>query len=141
MVATPSRPTTPVPIPLFLTVTADAAEVIVGGSIRFVVTSNQSTAPSGGSWSLDGGAAYGAIDQDGTYHAPALLPSPNTVAVHYMLGSVSATGSTTVLNPAVQIMSAVPAQIGLQTAQVTLAGSGFLPNSSFTLNGKPVTAT
>jgi hypothetical protein len=91
-------------------ITASATQPIIKASKAtinlneddFFTFTQQGISVAGGTWSVVGGAINGSITQDGYYLAPPAVPTPNTVAIHYLLNGLVYSGSVTVINPILQ---------------------------------------
>jgi hypothetical protein len=125
-----------------VSLTPQAGQVALLGQIQFSATVSGSSA--GVSWSVSGaaggGATVGVIDASGLYTAPTTLPSPNTVAVTATSvadTTKSATASVTIVNPAPTVASVSPATLaaGSGDTKVTVAGTGFTPQSVVGVGG------
>ena len=139
-----------------LSVSAPSTSAAVGQTVQFTATVTGSSNTSV-TWSVNGVAggnpSVGTISSTGLYTAPAVPPSPNTVAVQAT--SVANTTETasfnlTIPNPAPQLSSISPATMGISgnSAQVsatgtvvTLNGAGFASKSVVTANGTPLATT
>lgn len=93
-----------------------------------------------GKWEVLGGLANGQIDQNGTYHAPDVLPQPNTVTVAYVVGGKSFTSTIQILNATPVISSASPSVLHGFVTNVAITGNKFVKGAAVLVNGQP-TAT
>jgi len=89
---------------------------------------------------------YGVIDNTGLYTAPTTLPSSNTVkvtAASLSEPSQSGSASVTIVNPAPVVSAILPAAVSALSGVtlVTVTGSGFIPQSTLTVNGSVFPAT
>lgn len=96
---------------------------------------------SDGKWQVLGGSANGQIDQDGTYHAPATIPQPNTVTIAYVIGSKSFTNAVQILNAIPVISSASPSVLRGLVNAVTISGSKFVKGATVLVDGRPTTTS
>jgi len=144
------------PAVVSVSISSPSTSAVVGQTVQFTatVTGTSNTAVT---WSVNGVAggnsSVGTISSTGMYTAPAVPPSPNSVAVQAT--SVADTSrkaalSLTISNPVPQLSSISPAAMGIggNTAQVpatgttvTLNGAGFTLQSSVTANGSPLATT
>ena len=145
----------PVVAYLIATASAFAAAPIVlpalpsvhaSGTQKFTVTWNGSPATTG-LWYVLGGLQNGAIDQDGTYHAPQSIPSPSLVTLQYIFDGGPANGTQvgttqlTVTNPVPSISYVVPSTITQLSTPILIKGVNFLPSSVIDVQGVPVPTT
>jgi hypothetical protein len=93
---------------------------------------------------ITGGAPLiGTIDPDGTYHAPAVPPDPNTVVVMAFGPQFSASAEIMVVNPAPQVVAVSPgiAMQDTSSMSLTVTGSGFTTQSTVLADGVPAETT
>src|SRR5438046_8662552 len=122
--STPPPP--PTPPPPAISTSPSSATVPLNGKQAFTATGSGGTAVAV-NWSVNGvgggNSAVGTIDQNGSYTAPANLPSPNTVTVTATLQSDSSkTGSsmvTDVFPSDNSHMQAVPVKLGTSGGNVS----------------------
>jgi uncharacterized protein (DUF1800 family) len=118
------------------------AAVRVGGTQIFTAT------VSGGSnnkvtWSVNGvvggNGTNGTIDSSGTYHAPANLPTPNTISVS-AVSTVDTTkkgnSAVTVENPLPVVTAVNPTKIAPGNFMLTVTGAGFVSTSQVNFGGQ-----
>ena len=88
-----SAPPPPPPPPPSLVVSPGFASVNISGAQQFVATNATGTV----TWSIS--PAVGSISPNGLYTAPSTFPTPNSVTVTAMQGSVSGTATAQVVYP------------------------------------------
>ena len=131
-----------------VSISPQTAQVALRAQFKFSATVSGSGL--GVSWSVNGtaggNATVGVIDNTGLYTAPNALPVPNTVTV--TAASVadptqSAKASVTIVNPVPAISSISPATLsaGSGGTTLTVAGTGFCPQSVVQLGGTPLATT
>jgi uncharacterized protein (DUF1800 family) len=116
--------------------------VHAGGTLQFsaAVTGSPNSAVL---WTVDtnggGNSAVGYMTSQGTYFAPAIVPSPNTVtitATSVADSTKSSSATVTVDNPAVTITSLNPSSIGVGGFSITVSGTGFVSGSVINFGGQ-----
>ena len=116
------------------------------GSQKFSVSWNGQPVSSG-LWYVIGGLQNGAIDQDGTYHAPQGVPSPANITVEYIfdggqgVGTQTGVAQLTVTNPVAIVNSITPATVTQLVTPLYIQGNFFLPSSTVLVQGQPVPTT
>jgi uncharacterized protein (DUF1800 family) len=123
------------------------AAVRVGGTQTFTATVSGASSNSV-KWSVNGVAggnsSNGTIDSGGTYHAPAGLPSPNTISVS-AVSSADATkngsSAVTLENPLPVVTAVNPNTIAPGNFTLTVSGSGFVSASKVNFGGQVLTTT
>jgi hypothetical protein len=149
--STPAPPTAPPPPPtsgdVQVSVTPNPANVRAGSSQQFAAkvtgTTNSSV-----TWYVNdvpgGNSTDGTISSSGNYTAPAVLPSPNTIAIQATSSadsSVSGSSDVTLLNPT-PILSAInPTSINVGAFSLTVTGNNFLSGSQVLIAGVPLATT
>jgi arylsulfate sulfotransferase len=145
------------PSAVSVSVSSQSTSAVVGQTVQFTATVTGSSNTSV-TWSVNGVASgnssVGTITSSGMYTAPAVPPSPNTVAVQAT--SVADTAkmaslTLTISNPAPQLSSISPAAMGIggsNSAQVpatgtmlTLNGAGFTSQSAVIANATSLATT
>ena len=119
-------------------VTPTHASVRAGTTKQFDAVLNGVPGPV--TWSVVGGAGFGAITSGGLYTAPAANPGAITVRASVATSpSTSATSDALItwLNPTPAITSLTPPDVNVGTFTITVNGTGFLPTSTITLDGAP----
>lgn len=94
-----------------------------------------------GTWSVDGSPVTGAINQDGTYIAPSTVQGTASTVVRFTKNNNLATASISLLNPVPSILSTLPSKLTWAKTILIIRGSGFIADSSVTLNGLHVAST
>ncbi len=130
-----------------VTVTPATATIRVGANESFAASVSGTTNTSV-TWSVNsvagGNATTGTIDANGMYTAPASLPTPNTVTIT-ATSAADATekGNSTVTlqNPIPVLTSVAPSSISTGSFSLTLAGSGFVKNSTVSFGGQMLSTT
>jgi len=117
-----------------LVITPQQASVRVGAAATFeaMVSSNQVT---DGTWSVEGGSAYGTISADGVYQSPSCVPASNTVTIDYSAGGTVHSTTVTLLNPSPNLAQVTPSSVSAPTTSITAIGSGFVSGSVILING------
>jgi hypothetical protein len=107
------------------------------GTQKFTVTVTGAQNPNG-SWYVLGGIQNGVIDQDGTYHAPNLMPASNVVTFGFIYNGSNnnTTQQLTITNPVPIITSTNPGLFNQLNFNIFVAGSSFLPGSVISVQGK-----
>ncbi len=95
----------------------------------------------GGQWMVLGGSANGQIDPDGTYHAPNIVPTPNTISVAYVVDNKTFTYPIQILNAIPVLSSASPTILHSFTNQVAITGSNFVKGATVLVNGQATTTS
>lgn len=95
----------------------------------------KSTSTSDGQWMVLGGSANGRIDKDGTYHAPSIVPQPNTVTIAYVLDKKTFTHTIQILNAIPVVSGASPSVLRGFNTPVTISGSKFVKGATAFVNG------
>ncbi len=121
-------------------VAVSQTSVRVGGAALFTATRN-GTALSSGSWTVVGGAVNGTIDSNGTFHAPAAVPSPNHITVSDTVNGYTATAGIDVWNPQPTATSVTPSTLSSPSSPIIVTGSGFVAGSLITVNGASISTT
>lgn len=120
--------------PIVISVASETART--GDTIMIRATENGVPADDG-KWEVLGGTANGQIDQDGTYHAPDILPQPNTVTVAYIVGNKTFTNTIQILNAVPVISSASPSVLHSWINEVRISGNKFVKGATVLVNGQP----
>ncbi len=120
--------------PIVISVASETART--GDTIMIRATENGVPADDG-KWEVLGGTANGQIDQDGTYHAPDILPQPNTVTVAYIVGNKTFTNTIQILNAVPVISSASPSVLHSWINEVKISGNKFVKGATVLVNGQP----
>jgi uncharacterized protein (DUF1800 family) len=143
-----SSPTTPPENTGVVVTVAPATAMVRAGATQAFTAAVTGNANTSVTWSVNtvagGNAATGTIDANGTYTAPASLPSPNTITVTATSAAdttKSANSALTLENPVPVLTSVSPTTIAPGTFSLTLIGSGFLKTSTVTFGGAGLTAT
>jgi hypothetical protein len=126
-----------------ITVTPATPQVRVGSTQQF--SAQVSNASGALTWAVNGtaggSAATGAIDANGLYTPPTLLPTPNTVMISASLTSNSSvTGNTvaTLLNPVPAITTATVTSITSVDYVINVTGSGFVSGTKLMLGSNAI---
>ena len=142
-----ASPTLPDSASVSVTVTPATATVRAGANASFAAAVSGST-NNNVTWSVNtvagGNATTGAIDANGMYTAPATLPTPNTVTITATSAADTtkkATSAVSLQNPIPVLSSVSPSVIPAGAFSLTLAGSGFVSNSTVTFGGQTLTTT
>ena len=134
--------------PVQLSVSPATADVRAGDIKQFTVIESGSSSI-GVTWSVNGisggNATVGAIDFNGFYTAPTVLPSPNNVQITATLvgdPSNTASAKATLLNPLAVISYVTPATLIPNTPfTLNLIGSKFLNGAQVMLGSAALTTT
>jgi hypothetical protein len=118
-----------------------ASETVRTGDTDLIKATVEGAPASGGKWSVLGDLANGQIDQDGTYHAPDILPQPNTVTLAYVLGNKSFTNTIQILNAIPVISSASPSVLHSLSNKVEINGNRFVKGATVLVNNQPTTTS
>ncbi len=111
--------------------------VRLGGTVKFTTTSNIGPLTSG-LWEV-GAWAQGNLDQDGTFHTPDVVPTPNVTHATYYFGSGNCAPSATLtlLNATPTISTTWPHGVEQLSTPITIIGGHFMPTSVLLVNGTP----
>jgi uncharacterized protein (DUF1800 family) len=127
-----------------LTISPSAAEVRAGSSQPFT----PSLAGKTWTWSVNGiaggNATLGAIDANGNYSAPAVLPAPNAItigAAETAKPSVTASSAVTLLNPIPVVTGISPSQVNVGTFTLTITGSDFVNGATVSFGATTLATT
>jgi hypothetical protein len=123
-----------------VTVQATQPTVQVQGTDIFTAT-QQGAPVTGGKWVVLGGSSNGSIDTQGNYVAPAVVPTPNTISVGFILGSEVTFASVAVVDATPVITSTSPAQLSQLVTSIILTGTGFTSGSTVSFGSSPVATT
>src|SRR5665213_179647 len=129
------QPSSSEPIVIFV-----ASKTARTGDTVMIKATEDGVPATDGKWAVLGGSANGQIDQDGTYHAPGVLPQPNTVTVAYIVANNSFTNTIQILNAIPVISSASPSVLHSLINEVRISGNKFVKGATVLVNGQP-TAT
>ena len=88
-----------------------------------------------GYWYANGSGDVGYMDAGGTYHAPAVPPTPSTVTVGYYAGGQTVQTTVTVTNPIPVPTSLSVATVYQLSTPVVIFGSSFMPGATVLVNG------
>jgi len=134
---------------IVVAVSPSAQTVMVGQAQQFTATVTGNT-NQGATWSVNGVAGgyttVGTIGSTGLYTAPAVPPTPNTLAVTAASAaapSQSGTAAVTIVNPAPVVNSISPATVnaGSGSTTLTVTGTGFCAQSVVELGGTALATT
>jgi uncharacterized protein (DUF1800 family) len=99
-------------------------------------------------WSVNGiaggNAVLGTIDANGSYSAPAVLPTPNTITVtaaETAKPSETASSAVTLLNPIPVVTGISPPQLNVGTFTLTISGSEFVNGATVSFGGTALTTS
>jgi uncharacterized protein (DUF1800 family) len=118
-------------------VTVSPSSLSPGGSAQCLAT-RLGQAVTGGRWVILGGVSNGTIDANGTYHSPAIIPSPNSVTIGYVLSDQTYSATLSISDQVPTVESLSPTVLTKIQTYLTVTGTGFVPGSVITLNGSPV---
>jgi len=130
-----------------VTISPTTANIRAGASFPFIATvsGNSNTSVN---WAVNGtpggSTVLGTIASNGTYTAPASLPTPNTVTVTATSAastSASASSAVTLMNPTPTLVGTNPASIGTGTFSLTITGTNFLTGSQAFLGTTALTTS
>ncbi|MGD1070663.1 MAG: DUF1800 family protein [Bryobacteraceae bacterium] len=113
-----------------LVVSPATATVVLGGTQQF-------SAANATGWS----AASGTITSAGLYTAPALMPASGKDTVTATSANGNGAATVTLTYPAPAILSLTPATLPLGSFTATIAGTGFVAQSTASLGGTPLIVT
>ncbi len=103
-------------------VQATQPSVQVQGTDLFTAT-QQGAPVTGGKWVVLGGSSNGSIDAQGNYLAPAVVPSPSTISVGFILGTSVTFATVDILDIAPTIVSTSPAQLTRLVTPIIVTGT------------------
>ncbi len=137
----------PPPPAITVTVSPTSANIRAGDTFLFAATvsgtSNKSV-----NWSVNGtvagSATLGTISATGSYIAPSILPSPNTITVRATSAadsSASGPSSVTLLNPTPVLTGISPASTGTGNFTLTVTGSKFVNGAQVLFGSTPLQTT
>ena len=140
------------PAVVSVSVSSQSTSAVVGQSVQFnaTVSGSSNTAVT---WSVNsvagGNSSAGTVNSTGLYTAPAVPPSPNTVAVQATSVADTtkmASVNLAISNPTPQLSSISPAALGIggvpaTGTAVTLNGAGFASQSTVSANGTSLSTT
>ena len=114
--------------------------VHASGSANFSVAVTGPGNPNG-SWYVIGGLQNGYIEQNGTYHAPNVVPSPNTITFGFIYNGSNnyTTQQLTIPNPVPVVTSTNPATFTSLNFPLHLSGAAFIPGAVVTIQGTTYT--
>jgi hypothetical protein len=143
----PSHQQVPPPPPsIAVVVTPNSANIRAGDTFPFSATVS-GTSNSSVTWSVNGtagGSALGIISATGSYTAPSVLPSPNTVTVRATSvadSSVNGPSSVTLLNPTPVLTGINPASRGTGNFTLAVTGSKFVNGAQVLIGTTPLQTT
>ena len=139
--------TSPSTSAITISMNPSSATVRAGTSQKFVATVTGSTNTSV-TWSVNGttngNKTLGTIGTDGTYTAPATLPSPNSVTIQGTSAAdttVSGSASVTLQNPIAVVNIVNPTTIPTGAFTLTIYGSKFVQGAQVVFGGTSLTTT
>jgi uncharacterized protein (DUF1800 family) len=133
-----------------VTVTASGAGGSASATVTLINPNAQSISPTaislnlGATYQFTGAgatgwsASYGSVSTAGFYTAPTQMPSSGTDTVTASGPNGSASATVTLIPPAPSITGVTPSPLPLGVFSATVTGTGFLANSTATLNGTPL---
>ena len=137
----------PAPPSITVRISPVTANIRAGDSYLFKATVS-GTSNTSVTWSVNGGAggstAYGTIDANGNYAAPATLPNPNTLTVTATSAAdASAKGSSsiTLLNPTPVLTGINPSIIGTGSFTLSVTGGKFVSGAQVLFGMTPLQTT
>jgi hypothetical protein len=146
----PGNQQTPPPAPppsITVVVTPNSANIRAGDMFPFSATVS-GTSNGSVTWSVNGtvggSPSIGTISATGSYTAPSVLPSPNTVTVRATSladSSVSGPSSITLLNPTPVLTGINPASTGSGSFTLTVTGSKFVNGAQVLFGTTPLQTT
>ena len=114
--------------------------VHANGTQSFAVAVTGAPNPNG-SWYVLGGLQNGYVEQNGTYHAPNVVPSPSTITLGFIYNGSNnnTTQQLTITNPVPVVTSANPSTFTGLNFNLLLSGAYFLPGATVTIQGTTYT--
>ena len=119
-------------------------------SVRLGATQSFSIAVSGTTnqavtWEVNGVAGgngtIGTINSSGSYSAPGVLPSPNTITVEAVGVGATGTSSVTILNPTPAISAVSPTSFATGNFTLSVTGNSFVDGAQVLFGGTPLATT
>ena len=116
------------------------AFVHANSSQKFKVAVTGAPNPNG-SWYVLGGIQNGYLEQDGTYHAPNVVPSPANITFGFVYNGSNnyTTQQLTITNPVPVVNSTSPATFTSLNFNLLLYGASLIPGGVVTVQGKTYT--
>ncbi len=130
-----------------MTLTPSNGTLRAGATLQFsaAVTGNSNQAVT---WSVNGvvsgNSTFGTIDTTGMYHAPASVPTPNSVkvqAVSFADKTLSASSPVTLENPIPVPQTVNPTLLPIGNFSLTVGGANFAPGATVMFGGTALATT
>ena len=130
------------PLTVAVKVSPPTAQIREGASQQFSATvmGSGNTAVT---WSVNGVAggnsSFGTVDSKGLYHAPSGLPNPNPLKVKATSVAdtrASDSATTTIDNPAPQLISLSPPTVNVENFTLAVTGSNFVNGAALVFDGQ-----
>ncbi len=121
-----------------LAISVANATVRVGDTDQFVIQGKDSGK---GEWKVSGAATNGSIDANGLFHAPAMVPKPNSVSIIYTSSGQTLTQTIQILNPTPLVTSVTPNVLHQSINAIAVTGGKFVQGSTVLINNQAVPTT